>query len=145
MGAMARMVAMALIMFAVMISNVGGDMKMVNGYPRKAILSRFLADKGVAPAPSPYPAKSYSCSAHKSVCKQNNIAGEVKSKCCKDRCVNVLTDRYHCGSCDKSCPFGYGCCKGKCVNVAYDKKNCGSCGVVCSKKGKCVYGMCSYA
>ncbi|KAH9315966.1 hypothetical protein KI387_024593, partial [Taxus chinensis] len=132
--AMLLALALALLIFAM---NTGGE-EMAMPYSRKAVLSRFLAQSQVKP-------KSASCSTQKHVCKQNDIRGEVKSRCCKNRCYNVLRDRYNCGSCGRSCSFGRACCNGKCIDVAYNKNNCGNCGVRCRKHQKCRYGMCSYA
>jgi hypothetical protein len=34
--------------------------------------------------------------------------------CCGVRCVNLLTNRHHCGSCGNHCPPGFFCCSGQC-------------------------------
>lgn len=65
-------------------------------------------------------------------------------RCCGMRCVDVETDEFNCGHCEKRCSYRHKCCRGKCVDVMYDKHNCGSCGKRC-KHSKCVYGMCSYS
>ncbi|OWM83390.1 hypothetical protein CDL15_Pgr012871 [Punica granatum] len=62
------------------------------------------------------------------------------------KCVDLKTDRLNCGKCGYKCKYSEICCKGKCVNPMSDKKHCGVCNNKCRhKKGKCVYGMCSYA
>src|SRR5262245_61878287 len=90
----------------------------------------------------------------KNKCDTDN--GEI---CCRDTCVNKLTESYNCGCCSnkvrlvlfsyvcvddsrsnsliyctlakkkkKKCRRDEVCCSGKCVNILKNRYNCGSCG-----------------
>lgn len=127
-------IAITALIFAVMAAAVT---QAEGNADEKVGISRFLAAQY----------KTVKCSHVNGICQKESSKSKshVKLICCKQNCVNPLTDRYNCGACGKACSFGYACCKGKCLNTAYDRNNCGSCGVSCSKKNKCIYGMCSYA
>jgi hypothetical protein len=80
--------------------------------------------------------------------------GDAGGTQCGNECVDLQTDRFHCGSCDtncapddcvaghcSSCTDGGSCttcaesfltwCGGKCVDLDGDTDNCGACGVTC--------------
>ena len=73
------------------------------------------------------------------------LKGSPGPDCCKNKCVNLLTDAFNCGRCGKKCSYKKICCVGKCVNPMTNEKHCGKCGSKCDKGSSCVYGMCSYA
>ena len=77
---------------------------------------------------------------------------------CTGLCVNLDTDRDHCGACEAACEQGQVCsegtcsiscqvglseCAGTCVNTQTDNQHCGDCGVVCEAGTVCVEGSCS--
>lgn len=85
--------------------------------------------------------------------------------CCNGECVDLKTDRAHCGACGKRCGFaetcadsqcvsqcgpggspcpgsletccraGKTCCNGRCIDTVGDDNNCGECGKRCRKPG----------
>jgi len=62
-------------------------------------------------------------------------------------CVNLKTDRLHCGSCgNNNCIVaGSSCCDGTCLSAAKlmsDTSNCGSCGTTCPAGQSCINGQC---
>ena len=77
-----------------------------------------------------------------------SVANCAGSTLCNDRCVDLNTDQYNCGSCGNECPAGSGCdgagkcavicssgttnCNGTCANLSTDSTNCGFCGGTCS-------------
>ncbi|XP_059440270.1 stigma-specific STIG1-like protein 1 [Corylus avellana] len=65
--------------------------------------------------------------------------------CCKNQCVNVMTDKLNCGKCGKRCKYSDMCCQGECVNPSNDERHCGRCNKKCRNGGSCEYGLCSYA
>lgn len=92
--------------------------------------------------------------------------GQVVETClststeCDGICVNVQTDRGHCGACGNACADGFVCsagacvlscqaaltnCSGVCRDLATDGANCGACGNVCPGTGRCAGGSCSCA
>ncbi|MFT3707031.1 MAG: hypothetical protein QM817_05115 [Archangium sp.] len=76
---------------------------------------------------------------------------------CGNRCVNLLTDRFNCGACNRSCPDG--CMQGNCVfacgggsvqcppgictDIGADPFNCGMCGRMCDLGEVCAGGVCA--
>uniref|UniRef100_A0A7N0UHX2 Stigma-specific Stig1 family protein n=1 Tax=Kalanchoe fedtschenkoi TaxID=63787 RepID=A0A7N0UHX2_KALFE len=71
--------------------------------------------------------------------------GSPGPECCNRQCVNLETDRLHCGKCGAKCHFSETCCGGKCVNPFNHDEHCGECYKRCGKGDSCVYGMCAYA
>lgn len=74
---------------------------------------------------------------------------------CSGQCVDLRTDRLHCGSCGNTCHDGMICqgsqcrctggrteCNGTCVDLATDLANCGSCGNVCGPNMTCANRAC---
>jgi len=73
---------------------------------------------------------------------------------CWAQCVDLMTDRQHCGSCvtacgsDQTCMEGLCCrhsqtnCNGTCSNLNYDFDNCGACGKACHDDELCIGGSC---
>jgi|SRR5215216_3924299 len=61
---------------------------------------------------------------------------------CGDRCVNLLTNERHCGSCSNRCRSTQTCCKGRCVNLQKNERHCGSCSNRCPEGSECVSGEC---
>jgi hypothetical protein len=72
-------------------------------------------------------------------------------------CVDVSTDREHCGACGNACDQGQECekgscqlvcaegevnCDGECTLLGESKFNCGSCGKVCKPHESCQDGEC---
>jgi hypothetical protein len=78
---------------------------------------------------------------------------------CGGRCVDLQSDRMHCGACDLNCQAGTTCVSGRCelvcptgsvacsntrcVMTGTDPANCGSCGNVCAPGQACVSGTCT--
>jgi hypothetical protein len=82
---------------------------------------------------------------------------------CGGACVNLASDRSHCGACAAACPSGQGCyagacavcggatpndCGGVCVDVRRDVNHCSACGVACLPRGpneiaQCEASVCS--
>lgn len=67
-----------------------------------------------------------------------------RSMCCRNRCVNVTSDRNNCGSCGIRCPFNWQCCRGVCIDTNLSILNCGRCGHRCPFGVLCFFGMCGY-
>ncbi|MEM9074209.1 MAG: MXAN_6577-like cysteine-rich protein, partial [Myxococcota bacterium] len=75
---------------------------------------------------------------------------------CGAACVDVTTDRNHCGGCGMACAAGDVCtlgvceacsddlveCAGVCRDLQTDSEHCGACGVVCAAGSACVAGTC---
>lgn len=74
---------------------------------------------------------------------------------CGASCVDLGTDRSHCGGCDRSCasdrdcrggacrcPDGHSECLGTCVNADTDPSHCGICGRACAADEICSRGSC---
>ena len=86
---------------------------------------------------------------------------------CGSWCVDTMTDTYHCGGCNHSCPYAGGnterfCAGGICqtrcysgyvdcdgdpangceVSVTSDRTNCGTCGIACDADEVCTNGSC---
>ncbi|XP_038685369.1 stigma-specific STIG1-like protein 4 [Tripterygium wilfordii] len=78
------------------------------------------------------------------ICKQGQQPG-TRMRCCKNQCVDILSDVNHCGLCGIRCPFTRRCCKGFCVNTNFNPFHCGRCGNRCPWRVRCLYGMCGYA
>ncbi|KAI9070725.1 hypothetical protein K1719_047312 [Acacia pycnantha] len=68
-----------------------------------------------------------------------------RNLCCRNRCVDVTSDRNNCGFCGVRCLFNMQCCARLCTNTNIDPFNCGSCGHVCPFPNLCVFGLCGYA
>jgi len=77
---------------------------------------------------------------------------------CEGRCVDVLNNPDHCGSCGFACDAELGCTKGVCgcargesacsngcVDTQSDSANCGTCGVKCDEGELCSEGECRAA
>ncbi|OWM83391.1 hypothetical protein CDL15_Pgr012872 [Punica granatum] len=102
-----------------------------------SIPRRFLAQKKSRVA------AQTTCDKYPKICR---VTGSPGRYCCSKKCVGTKTDRLNCGTCGHNCKYSEICCKGKCVNPMSNKKHCGGCNNSCTqKKGKCIYGMCSYA
>lgn len=74
---------------------------------------------------------------------------------CGALCVDLQTNRAHCGACDQACGEAETCvegicecaegarrCEGSCVDTQADMRNCGSCGERCAEGQTCVDGGC---
>jgi Stigma-specific protein, Stig1 len=75
---------------------------------------------------------------------------------CSGRCVDLATDRRHCGACGFECPLNVACvsghctgclpgftiCNEACVYLLGDPRNCGACGRVCKGGMVCSDGVC---
>src|SRR5262245_55966073 len=74
---------------------------------------------------------------------------------CGASCIDLATDKKHCGDCNTPCsrdrecrasscvcPEGYLDCSGFCVDTNTDAKNCGRCGMGCALDEICSTGMC---
>ncbi|KAI4307971.1 hypothetical protein L6164_031095 [Bauhinia variegata] len=68
-----------------------------------------------------------------------------RSLCCRNRCVDLRSDRNNCGLCGIRCVFNWQCCRGICTDTKRNPFNCGRCGNVCPNGSFCFYGMCGYA
>ncbi|XP_010555894.1 PREDICTED: stigma-specific STIG1-like protein 1 [Tarenaya hassleriana] len=89
-----------------------------------------------------YGARLRTCQRHPRICLAKGSPGR---NCCKNRCVEVRSDRYNCGRCGKRCRYSEICCNGKCVNPMFHRNHCGGCFNGCSRGSSCFYGMCGYA
>ncbi|CAN8294108.1 unnamed protein product [Cochlearia groenlandica] len=88
------------------------------------------------------PSAIMTCDISPKVCR---LKGSLGRDCCRNRCVNLTTDRFNCGKCGRTCRFSEICCNGYCVNPMFDKRHCGGCFKKCYKGRSCAYGMCNYA
>ncbi|MEC7519309.1 MAG: MXAN_6577-like cysteine-rich protein [Myxococcota bacterium] len=76
---------------------------------------------------------------------------------CGIECVDVMSDREHCGACDNACDTGFSCvegacalvcpegqtaCDGACTDVDRDPSHCGACGDACEAGEVCSSGSC---
>jgi len=61
---------------------------------------------------------------------------------CDGACVDLMTDRDHCGLCGASCTQAQICCGGGCVGHLTDAANCGACGTACAAGEACLNGLC---
>lgn len=68
-----------------------------------------------------------------------------RRRCCRNRCIDVTSDRNNCGLCGFRCVFNMKCCGGLCVNTNVNPFNCGRCGHMCPIGVLCLYGLCGYA
>lgn len=92
-----------------------------------------------------------------------NCSGQKNDSCptgqqkCGDVCVNVNSDRAHCGACDNACAKGQVCntgtcqancqngleeCNGSCADILTNTAHCGACGKVCQSGEYCDNGTC---
>lgn len=78
---------------------------------------------------------------------------------CDGRCVDLQSDRMHCGRCHQQCVDGRACISGECRQVTCDalsitcwdntidprtdRNNCGQCGEVCAPRSACVDCACT--
>ncbi|CAF2081500.1 stigma-specific STIG1-like protein 4 [Brassica napus] len=69
----------------------------------------------------------------------------ARKRCCRNQCVDLLSDPNHCRFCFKRCRFALSCCGGNCVDTNNDPSNCGQCGNKCEPGAPCEFGMCGYA
>lgn len=69
----------------------------------------------------------------------------ARMRCCRNQCVDVLSDPNHCRFCFRRCRFGLSCCNGDCVDTNNDPSNCGKCGNKCDSGALCEFGLCGYA
>ncbi|CAF2055084.1 BnaC06g03870D [Brassica napus] len=69
----------------------------------------------------------------------------ARKRCCRNQCVDLLSDPNHCRFCFKRCRFALSCCGGNCVDTNNDPSNCGQCGNECEPGAPCEFGMCGYA
>ncbi|XP_055827986.1 protein STIG1-like [Solanum dulcamara] len=79
------------------------------------------------------------------ICKNCKRLSERRTCCFNYICVDLLIDRFNCGSCGLVCIVGTRCCGGICVDIKKDNGNCGKCYNVCSPGQKCSFGLCAYA
>jgi hypothetical protein len=87
--------------------------------------------------------------------------GACKAACdpglaqCGNSCVDLSSNKQHCGLCASSCggnlvcvsgacacPPGFTDCAGSCVDLQVDDGNCGACGTSCQGGKLCVDGAC---
>ncbi|KAJ4981074.1 hypothetical protein NE237_031911 [Protea cynaroides] len=69
----------------------------------------------------------------------------LRKLCCRNRCVDVLTDVNNCGFCGIRCQFSWQCCNGFCVDTNVNLFHCGMCWNRCPFGSFCMYGLCGYA
>ena len=86
--------------------------------------------------------RDWGCRRRPLICRQEPFLTRV---CCRNRCVDVSTDRHNCGSCEIRCRFNSQCCEGLCTDTNIDTSNCGRCGNRCLNGELCSFGMCGYA
>ncbi|RWR96119.1 stigma-specific STIG1-like protein 1 [Cinnamomum micranthum f. kanehirae] len=98
-------------------------------------VGRFLTKKEKNP-------RAYNCHKNPQVCRSAGSSGPV---CCKNKCVDSMTDLNNCGACGVKCKFTTACCRGECVYLSFDKRHCGRCNNRCKKGDYCIYGLCNYA
>ncbi|KAL1220515.1 Stigma-specific STIG1-like protein 4 [Cardamine amara subsp. amara] len=78
------------------------------------------------------------------ICKRSGPP-MARMRCCRNQCVDVLSDPNHCRFCFRRCRFGLSCCNGGCVDTNNDPSNCGQCGNKCESGALCEFGLCGYA
>ncbi|ESQ30412.1 hypothetical protein EUTSA_v10012178mg [Eutrema salsugineum] len=78
------------------------------------------------------------------ICKRSGPP-MARMRCCRNQCVDVLSDPNHCRFCFRSCRFALSCCDGDCVDTNIDPSNCGQCGNKCDSGAPCEFGLCGYA
>ncbi|KAK2387190.1 Stigma-specific Stig1 family protein [Trifolium repens] len=86
--------------------------------------------------------RPYGCRRRPWVCSNGEFP--PRSMCCRNRCVNVTSDKNNCGFCSIRCPFNWQCCRGFCRDINWSIFNCGRCGHRCPFGEFCFYGMCGY-
>lgn len=79
---------------------------------------------------------------------------EPPHRMCTAGCVDIRTNRFHCGHCDRRCAPTESCRNGSCVethadcgagepvDLSSDPKNCGSCGYACEPEEVCENATC---
>lgn len=91
------------------------------------------------------------------------MCSDLDLSTCANQCVDLQTNRFHCGDCDDPCDSGSRCQQGECVPVCFnlqtkcgetcvdledDVMNCGSCGNACPvpEMGEafCNRGQCAF-
>ena len=91
-------------------------------------------------------------------CQSGKCQCPNNGQLCGGRCVDVLGNPDHCGSCNFTCPADLGCtngicgcgrgetaCQDGCVDTQNDANNCGDCGLVCAEGQICNAGECRAA
>ncbi|CAN6445715.1 unnamed protein product [Victoria cruziana] len=73
------------------------------------------------------------------------LRGGPGPDCCRNACVNLLSDGENCGRCGHRCKYPQACCGGGCADLTRNWKHCGRCYNRCNKGDTCSYGMCNYA
>lgn len=126
-----------LLMF--LLIHIGGD-STPNALPQNAT--------GVSSQFSPWLKKvakqrPFGCRGRPWVCSQGEFP--PRTLCCRNRCVNVTSDKNNCGLCGIRCPFNWQCCRGLCRDTNFSIFNCGKCGNRCPFGQFCFFGMCGYA
>jgi hypothetical protein len=86
--------------------------------------------------------RPYGCRGRPWVCSNGEFP--PRSMCCRNRCVNVTSDRNNCGFCSIRCPFNWQCCRGLCRDITWSIFNCGRCKHRCPFGEFCFFGMCGY-
>jgi len=99
-----------------------------------------------------------------SACETEKCANP-DSKCCNNEpCIDVKTNSFHCGDCNKTCrtretcsnglcvcrgggrddicPMDSLCCSDGCHAIKSDVNNCGGCGLPCKMGESCIDGAC---
>lgn len=77
------------------------------------------------------------------------------TKVCNNTCIDISSDVFNCGDCDKVCLPNQSCvestccaapanalCGGACTDTQTDNNNCGGCGTVCTAPQTCQAGTC---
>ncbi|TNE46694.1 MAG: hypothetical protein EP343_22530 [Deltaproteobacteria bacterium] len=88
-------------------------------------------------------------------CSNASLCPAEQPNVCDDSCVNLQSDKGHCGACNNACgpqqrceqgvcvcPTGQTLCDGSCVLLSDDAKHCGACGQFCGDGKLCCDGQC---
>ena len=86
-------------------------------------------------------ANGTSCGANKR-CRGGACECQPGFSRCGRTCVDVQSDRRHCGACGRSCGAGETCCGGVCANLQSNVRHCGGCGSACPLNELCTAGTC---
>ncbi|MFZ5471245.1 MAG: MXAN_6577-like cysteine-rich protein [Myxococcota bacterium] len=91
-------------------------------------------------------------------CPNRGVVCTEGLSACQEACVDLASDRRHCGGCGVSCQVGQMCqegsclceggrepCEGSCVVTSTDPRHCGGCGQACAPGQVCEQRACKAA
>ncbi|XP_031405810.1 stigma-specific STIG1-like protein 4 [Punica granatum] len=83
--------------------------------------------------------RAQGCQKRPWICNQGQVP-PFRMRCCRNRCVDILSDPNHCGQCLIRCPYTWQCCFGLCRNINRNPLHCGKCFNRCPFGVRIVYG-----